>query len=431
MRSGKSSGDSKSGKPAPRTPSRTGGRATSTSAEKPEKQDRSAPKAQPGSVAAKGRPTKRSIKKVTPETLLRRKTVRKGELGEADLIEREDVALRSRKLRADHDAEKRPVGEAKASAYSFPMPKLRPADPRQGPAKIELLQPAGWRNQEYALIDCGDYQKLERFGGHVLQRPEPQAVWRPVKPLAEWREEADAIFEPTGPNSGNWKRLSPLPENWSAKYRSQSIDIQLRLAMTAFKHVGLFPEQAANWQFIAQQVRRLMLGPAESEKPRVLNLFAYTGAASLVAAQAGADVTHVDSIKQVVTWARQSMEMSSIDGIRWAVEDARKFVQRENKRGNTYHGIILDPPAYGLGPDGERWKLEEDLRPLLDGVVGLLEEGGFLVLNTYSLGFSSLILDNLLRAYFAPNKYRVGELVLKAERGPVLPLGVYGWMGEF
>lgn len=177
------------------------------------------------------------------------------------------------------------------------------------------------------------------------------------------------------------------------------------MALTGFKHIGIFPEQANNWEFISNSVKKL------GGKPNVLNLFAYTGGASLAAKQAGADVIHLDSVKQVVSWSRQNMELSGLTDIRWLIEDARKFVQREVKRGRVYQGIMLDPPAYGLGPNGERWKLEEQLSDMMEDVYKLLDpERHFLVVNAYSLGLSSLILRSWFEKYYQTKSFETGEL---------------------
>jgi 23S rRNA (cytosine1962-C5)-methyltransferase len=192
--------------------------------------------------------------------------------------------------------------------------------------------------------------------------------------------------------------------------------------LTAFKQVGIFPEQAENWNFIFQTVRE---EPAPA--PRVLNLFAYTGGASLAAKAADADVVHVDSVRRVVHWASENQEASGLDGIRWVVEDAMKFMGREVKRGRTYHGIILDPPAYGHGPAGERWVLEDGIDELIRQCSLLLEkEHSFMVLNLYSLGFSPLIAENLIKNYFPDVRMpEVGELYLPDRAGNKLPLGVF------
>lgn len=286
--------------------------------------------------------------------------------------------------------------------------------------QITVLSPEFW--DEYELLDCGNFEKLERFGKYVFVRPEPQALWPKRLPEADWNA-ADVVFEGRSPSSGDWKRRSSIPDRWEIKYSSDQLNLKFRLALTSFKHVGLFPEQAVNWEYIATQIKRL-----RTSEPRFLNLFAYTGAASLAARQAGAQVTHVDSIKQVVTWANDNMQLNGLQDIRWMVDDAVKFVKREIRRGNTYHGIILDPPAYGHGPKGEKWKLEDMVSDLVADVCQLLDpEEHFMVLNTYSLGFSAVVARNLLEAHASKStRIDIGELNLQARSGVNLPLGVYG-----
>lgn len=279
---------------------------------------------------------------------------------------------------------------------------------------------------DYELIDCGDFEKLERFGKYITIRPEPQAVWAKQLPESEWERLHHIRFKPRSNNSGDWIRnKKDMPDRWHIQYVKGDLKLKLRLGLTAFKHVGVFPEQAANWDYIFQSLRKM-----KTPQPRFLNLFAYTGAASLAARAAGAEVTHVDSIKQVITWAKENMELSGLDNIRWMVEDAAKFVKREIKRGKTYNGIILDPPAYGHGPNGEKWKLEEHIYDMIKDVTQLLDEKEyFLILNTYSLGFSSIIVENLLKSTFKdPKDLQIGELYLQATSGYKLPLGVYGKM---
>lgn len=286
---------------------------------------------------------------------------------------------------------------------------------------IELYTPEFWK--DYELLDCGNFEKLERFGEFVFRRPEPQAVWDKVWTEQEWQKLAHARFEGDSPTTGKWIKYKPIPDRWEIRYQSKLLDFKMRLATTAFKHVGLFPEQATNWEFIAESVKQI-----KGEEPKVLNLFAYTGGASLVARNAGAFTTHVDSIKQVVTWANENAALNAFDKIRWMVEDAVKFVKREIRRGNTYHGIILDPPAYGHGPKGEKWKLEDQILEMMKDVAQLLDpKQHFLVLNTYSLGFSSLIVKNLLdQTMQKDSKKMIGEVVLHAKSGVLLPLGVVG-----
>ncbi|MGO1243310.1 MAG: class I SAM-dependent methyltransferase [Sphingobacterium sp.] len=287
---------------------------------------------------------------------------------------------------------------------------------------IQLLTPQNW--EDYELIDCGDFEKLERFGELVLIRPEPQAVWPKALSESEWTKKHDIRFKGRSATSGEWlKKNGSTKDRWHISYKNNDVAIKFRLGLTSFKHVGIFPEQAVNWDYISESVRLF-----KTSTPKILNLFAYTGGASLIAKAAGADTTHVDSIKQVVTWANENQELSGIDNIRWVVEDALKFVKRELKRGNKYNGIILDPPAYGHGPKGEKWKLEDQIMEMMREVVQLLDpEEHFLILNTYSLGFSSVIVENLIRTSFPRvENLEIGELYLNATAGPKLPLGVFG-----
>jgi len=287
---------------------------------------------------------------------------------------------------------------------------------------IELLSPSHWK--DYELLDCGDFEKLERFGEVILIRPEPQAVWAKALPEADWTKLHHIRFKGKSATSGEWvKKNAKSPDRWNISYKTEDIAIKFRLGLTSFKHVGIFPEQAVNWDFIAQQVKRF-----KNPEPKILNLFAYTGGASLAAKAAGADTTHVDSIKQVVTWANENQELSGLANIRWVVEDALKFVKRELKRGKTYNGIILDPPAYGHGPNGEKWKLEDHIQEMMHDVMQLLDpEEHFLILNAYSMGFSSVIIENLLKSSMPSiENLHCGELYLQASSGCKLPLGVFG-----
>jgi 23S rRNA (cytosine1962-C5)-methyltransferase len=277
---------------------------------------------------------------------------------------------------------------------------------------------------DYELIDCGNFQKLERFGNVITIRPEPQAVWDPGMNMAEWEKRAHVKFVPRSSSSGDWKKLKNAPDQWNISYQigdSPSSKITLRLGLTSFKHVGVFPEQAVNWSYIYNTLKAM-----KTPQPRFLNLFAYTGGASLAGKAAGADTTHLDSIKQVVTWAKENMELSNQNNIRWVVEDALKYAKREVKRGNKYNGIILDPPAYGHGPDGEKWKLEDNINEMMKNVLQLLnEEEHFLILNAYSLGFSSLILENLVKQNTKAQNLEIGELYLEDSFKKKLPLGAF------
>lgn len=282
------------------------------------------------------------------------------------------------------------------------------------------------RFPDYELIDSGDFEKLERFGRYVVRRPEPQAIWRRSLTEEEWRRLADASFLRDGRSEerGEWRLRSGMPSRWTVDYAYEGMRLRMRLGLTSFKHVGLFPEQAANWNFIYDNCVRMR---AEGRTPKVLNLFAYTGGATLAARAAGADTTHVDSVKQVVTWARENMEQSGLEGVRWIVEDALKFVQREVRRGNRYNGIILDPPAYGRGANGEKWILEDNIGEMLECCARLLEpRGAFLVLNLYSMGLSATLASTAVRqAFGAPFEEQFGELCFDDRAGKRLPLGTY------
>jgi len=292
---------------------------------------------------------------------------------------------------------------------------------------MQLLTPQYW--VDYELIDTGDYEKLERFGKYIIRRPEPQAVWRKSLDEKEWENRADATFRRAkgktandDNDKGTWEQKKGMPDQWFINYKYKEMELRFRLGLTSFKHVGIFPEQAENWNFIYDTIKDL-----KAEEPKVLNLFAYTGGASLAARSAGADTTHVDSVRQVITWSRENMEASGLDNIRWIVEDALKFCRREVKREKKYNGIILDPPAYGRGPDGERWILEENIAEIMQLCSRLLDEKeSFLILNLYSMGFSAVIADNLIKDYFPSiTKVEFGELVIPEQSGKSLPLSVF------
>ncbi len=291
-------------------------------------------------------------------------------------------------------------------------------------ADIQLITPSFWA--EYELIDSGDFQKLERFGEFVLARPEPQAIWDKSLSDAEWENRAHAIFrrDRQSPERGDWQTSPDMRDPWYVSFRQGGLNLKFKLALTTFKHVGLFPEQADNWAYIHDKIKAISTTVA---RPKVLNLFAYTGGASLAARQAGADVTHVDAVKPVISWARENMDHSELTDIRWVVDDAVKFVRREVRRGNRYNGIILDPPAYGRGPDGEKWVLEEHLNDLLKSCADLLDGTDFFfIINLYSLGFSSLILDNIIKQTFgAVSNPEWGELFMNDSYQKRLPLGVF------
>lgn len=275
--------------------------------------------------------------------------------------------------------------------------------------------------EDYQLLDSGNGEKLERFGRFILRRPEPQAVWHKSLPQKEWLS-ADASFlkEDRSEERGEWKMRPGMPDRWNVQYKYGTMSLKFRLALTSFKHVGLFPEQAANWNFIYDLCSRM-------SSPKVLNLFAYTGGASLAAASAGAQVTHVDSVKQVLSWSSDNASLSGIDGIRWIHDDALKFAHREQRRGNRYRGVILDPPAYGRGANGEKWVLEQNIAELMECLSSLLEEeNSFLVLNLYSMGLSSTIARTLVHQFFSKiDREEFGELYFDDLSQKSLPLGTF------
>lgn len=235
--------------------------------------------------------------------------------------------------------------------------------------------------KDYELLDCSGGERLERWGNVVLIRPDPQVIWNTPKEHPLWHR-ADARYIRSKEGGGHWECRRQLPEAWNINYR----DLQFKISPTGFKHTGLFPEQAVNWDMMREKIT----GAGRSIK--VLNLFAYTGGATLAAASAGASVCHVDAAKGMVHWARENAELSSLAErpIRWIVDDCAKFVEREIRRGNTYDAIIMDPPSYGRGPGGEVWKLEDQIYDLVKLCTGVLsDEPLFFLLNSYTTGLSA------------------------------------------
>jgi 23S rRNA (cytosine1962-C5)-methyltransferase len=273
-----------------------------------------------------------------------------------------------------------------------------------------VMRTTAWA--DYAMLDSGGGRKLERYGPYRVVRPEPQCLWTPRLDQAAW-DSADAVFDPAGEeDEGRWRFSSRPKETWPLAWRG----VRFNSRFTAFRHLAFFPEQAANWAWLDEAVR------AAHQPGRVLNLFGYTGVASLVCAAAGAAVTHVDASKKAIGWARENAELSGLaeHPIRWICEDARRYVQREARRGSRYEGIILDPPKYGRGPGGEVWRLLEDLPALLMLCIELLApDARFLILNGYAERISGLSLGGLLRDAMAGRGGRVdwGELALMEEAG--------------
>ncbi|MBI1768386.1 MAG: class I SAM-dependent methyltransferase [Bacteroidetes bacterium] len=291
---------------------------------------------------------------------------------------------------------------------------------------MNLLHPSSWK--DYELIDSGDGEKLERFGKFVLIRPEPQAIWQKSKSQEEWNKLAHAHFSREQKDhfrfgddvKGGWKKKESMPDSWNVNYDYQNLSLTLRLALTSFGHVGIFPEQGENWNFIFDTVSKW------KASSRVLNLFAYTGAASVVARQAGADVTHCDASRPGLNWANQNMQLNKLDNVRWVYEDALKFVKREAKRGNKYNGIIMDPPPYGRGPEGEKWTLQEKLDELVYLSSQLLEgKNRFFILSMYAVGLSATVGLNVVKTHFNRNDIEFGEFFLHPKKGNDLPMGTF------
>ena len=273
-----------------------------------------------------------------------------------------------------------------------------------------VMRTQGWA--DYALLDSGAGRKLERYGPYTVVRPEPQCMWTPALPESAW-DGADAVFDPSDEeDAGRWRFKAQPKDTWPLSWGQA----RFKARFTAFRHLAFFPEQAANWAWLDQRVR------AADGQPRVLNLFGYTGVASLVMAAAGAAVTHVDASKKAIGWARENAELSGLADrpIRWITEDARKYVQREVRRGSRYDGIILDPPKYGRGPGGEVWRLFEDLPELAGLCAELLSDtASFLVLNAYAERISGAALSGLLADKLKGRGGHIewGELALVQEDG--------------
>ncbi|MBR2572266.1 MAG: class I SAM-dependent methyltransferase [Clostridia bacterium] len=277
---------------------------------------------------------------------------------------------------------------------------------------------SGWK--DYEILDAGDGEKLERWGEILLRRPDPQAIW-PKRDASLWRT-VDGWYHRSQRGGGEWEFFRKLPERWQIRYG----ELRFYVRPTGFKHTGLFPEQAVNWDWMAGLIR-------ECGRPvRVLNLFGYTGGATVACAAAGAHVTHVDAAKGMVAWAGENRELSGIDPARtrWIVDDALKFVAREKRRGNSYDGILMDPPSYGRGPGGEVWKLENELFGLVSACLEVLSGNPlFVLVNSYTTGLQPAVLRNMLSFTVGEargGQVEAGEVVLPMTAGGVLPCGASG-----
>jgi len=274
--------------------------------------------------------------------------------------------------------------------------------------------------KDYDLIDSGDGRRLERFGKYFLDRPDPQIIWKKTLSIGEWQK-GDAFFERTTEDKGRWITRSKIPEKWQLKYKG----IKFWAKLSPFKHTGIFPEQSWQWDYIFENVK------SEGQGVKVLNLFAYTGIASLFAAKAGAKVTHLDASKQAITWANENRALNGMEAapIRWIIDDAVKFTAREIKRGVKYDAIIMDPPVYGHGPTGEVWDFNKNFPKLLENCKQILTSKPlFILVNAYAISSSSITLANTLNDYFRGlgGGIENGELTLKEKSaGRLLSTGIW------
>jgi len=280
----------------------------------------------------------------------------------------------------------------------------------------------GW--SDYQLLDSGSGQRLEQFGKYILVRPDPQIIWKPTLDESVWQK-ADAIFQRTNTDKGEWINKKNVPDKWLMQYKNLSFWAKL----SPFKHTGVFPEQSVQWDWIAEKITKAR------KQTNILNLFGYTGIASLVAAAAGAKVTHLDASKPAITWARENQEASKLlnKPIRWIIDDAVKFTSREIKRGVKYDGIIMDPPIYGHGPTGEKWDFNKDFPRLLENCRQILTNGPlFILVNAYAISSSSLMLQNVIGDYTKGlgGSIEVGELALQEKNSDrLLSTGIFGrWL---
>ncbi len=280
---------------------------------------------------------------------------------------------------------------------------------------------------DYELIDSGNEEKLERYGKYVLRRPDPQALWNKTLSEKEWKE-ADAFFFRDSERKG-WRKDKEMQNEWQISFD----DLKFNIKPTSFKHTGIFPEQEVNWKFIKERIKIHDSGfkNGENTKIKILNLFGYTGGATLAGLSAGAEVTHVDGSKAAINWAKENAELSGFDKkpVRWIVDDARKFVMREIKRGGKYDGIIMDPPSFGRGGKGEIWKIETDFIKLIEDCVKILSDKPiFFLVNGYAAGYSSQAYYNALKPIVEKfgGKFEIGELTIEESKGKrLLPCGIF------
>jgi 23S rRNA (cytosine1962-C5)-methyltransferase len=302
------------------------------------------------------------------------------------------------------------------------------------PHQLHLVTSEGF--SDYTLIDCGGGRKLERFGKIIVDRPEPQAMWDRKLGKSDWSK-ANAVFSASGEDDekGKWRIDKPVPDAWPVRLslpspsngspNASANPVTMLCKLAGLWHLGLFPEQAPHWQWMLEQIGRV-----RGETPRVLNLFGYTGAASLLAARAGAEVTHVDASKKAIQWGKENQEASKLGAakIRWLLDDAAKFVARDVRRGKTYHVILVDPPKFGRGPEGEIWDLFQHLPSLLSDLAKLLApQDAAMVLTIYAIRASSLAFDQLMRETLTKRggTFDSGELAIRSEVGTLVPTSLF------
>lgn len=278
--------------------------------------------------------------------------------------------------------------------------------------------------KDYICLDAGNGEKLEYWNGVILRRPDPQAIW-PVNTDSDLWNNPNGHYYRSDKGGGHWEFKKKLPEYWTVSYK----ELSFKVSPTNFKHTGLFPEQAVNWDFMIEKIK------SSKKKIKVLNLFAYTGGASMACSLAGADVVHVDASKGMIEWAKENMKLCGLEqnNIRFIVDDCLKFVEKEYRRGNKYDAIIMDPPSYGRGPNKEVWKFEHNINILIDSCMKILNDKPlFFLINSYTTGISSIVLENMLKSYFNTGTISSGEIRLPITEGNmILPCGIYGkWENE-
>ena len=274
--------------------------------------------------------------------------------------------------------------------------------------------------KDYRCLSSGDGEKLEKWGNIILRRPDPQIIWSKSN-NSLWNS-WDAFYHRSNKGGGSWEFKKKLPDSWTINYK----DLKFKVSPTNFKHTGIFPEQAVNWDYIIDKISKI-----NKKEIRVLNLFAYTGCATIAASLAGAsEVVHVDASRGMVEWAKENRDLNGLSNhkIRFIVDDVIKFLEREKRRGRTYHAIIMDPPSYGRGPNGEVWKLENNLKELLEKARDVLDDDfSFLLINSYTTGISPISLQNILSLTFRNYSVETGEIGLPIEENNlILPCGIYG-----